>query len=114
MIIAYTLGHTRSYNKSLNDEPDNCFKVGAHLPYEEGDEPYEGGWIFKTPEEAKQFLWSKTFLDVNWGDDIPRPPKDFSIYKVILENDYNDISKEKGSDGVFHLLKTSKFEKYNG
>ena len=104
MIIAYTIGNTSSYDFSLSNTPDSSFKTGAH-------DDYEGGWIWKTAEEAQAFIWSEEFLKVDWGDNLPRPPEKFSVYKVELANGWDDVSPIPGSDGIYHLLVNSRFYK---
>lgn len=103
MIIAFTIGHTKSYNKALADDSHNCFKTGRR-------EDYEGGWIWKTAEEADDFIKSTEFMNVDWGDGNPRNPNDFSVFKVILVNGWEkDVSAIPGKDNIFHLLVDSKF-----
>jgi hypothetical protein len=105
MIVAFTIGHTRSYDKCLAEvPPEQCLKVGAH-------DDYEGGWIWKTASEAHDFIFSQAFLDLDWGDDLLRPPENFSVYKVELVNGWDDVSPIPGKDGVYHLLVNSRFYK---
>lgn len=104
MIIAYTIGHTESYNKALAENPDECFKLGE-------TEDYQGGWIWKKAKDAAEFLFSKEFLAVDWGDGKPRDPKNFSVYKVQLSNGWADVTPVPGQDNIYHLLVDSKFTK---
>lgn len=105
MIIAYTIGHTGSYNKLLTEgPPERCQKMGAH-------DDYEGGYIWKTEEEAHNFIYSQAFLDLDWGDGLLRPPKNFSVYKVELVNGWQDVTPVPGKDGIYHLLVNSRFYK---
>lgn len=104
MIIAHTIGHTTSYEQCLKSSPDRAYKMGQH-------EDYEGGWIWKTAEEAEIFINSPAFLKVNWGDGKSRDPKDFSVFKVELVNGWDDVSAIPGEDGVYNLLVDSKFSK---
>ena len=104
MIVAFTIGHTDSYNKALTDHPDDCFKLGE-------TKDYQGGWIWKTAKEAASFIYSQGFLDVDWGDGQKRDPKKFSVYKVMLANGWNDVTPVPGKDGIFHLKIDSKFSK---
>lgn len=101
--IAYTLGHTKSYDQVLIDDPENCRKIGKTADY-------EGGWVWQTVADARKFLWSEDFLRVDWGDDIPRPPEKFSVYKILLPNGWElDTTTIPGRDGVHHLLVDSPF-----
>jgi len=104
MIIAFTIGHTESYNQALANDPDNCYKLGE-------TEDYWGGWIWKTAKEATNFLFSEKFLAVDWGDGLPRDPNKFSVYKVYLVNGWEDVTPVPGQDGVLHLKVDSKFSK---
>jgi len=104
MIVAFTIGHTESYNKALAEDPDHCFKLGE-------TEDYQGGWIWKTAKEAAAFIFSKEFLAVDWGDGLPRDPKKFSVYKVYLVNGWDDVTPVPGQDGIYHLKVDSKFSK---
>jgi hypothetical protein len=104
MIVAYTIGHTDSYNKALVEHPDECFKLGE-------TKDYQGGWIWKTSKEAAAFIYSQAFLDVDWGDGQKRDPKKFSVYKVTLANGWSDVTPVPGKDGIFHLKIDSKFSK---
>lgn len=105
MITAYTIGHTESYYNVLKSAPNDAYKMGKR----EGT--YDGGWIWKTAEEAKAFIDSHVFLKVEWGDNKPRAAKDFSVFKVELINGWDDVSPVPGEDGVYHLLVDSKFSK---
>jgi hypothetical protein len=99
MIVAYTLGKTESYDQALATEPpEKCVKM-------------EGGWIWRSVEEAEAFLWSEDFLKVDWGDNILRPPEKFSVYKIELVNGWQDVSPIPGKDGIYHLLVNSRFYK---
>lgn len=104
MIIAFTVGNTSSYDRSLAEDLEHCFKLGKR-------DDYDGGWIWKNAEEAEAFIQSPEFLKINWGDDIPRPPEKFSVYKVELVNGWNDVSPIPGEDGIYNLLIDSRFYK---
>jgi hypothetical protein len=105
MIIAFTIGHTKSYDRALAEGPsERCLKMGAH-------DNYAGGYIWKTEEEAEAFIYSQAFLDLDWGDGLLRPPENFSVYKVELVNGWKDVSPVPGKDGIYHLLVNSRFYK---
>jgi hypothetical protein len=80
-MIAYTIGNTVSYDQALNTDPDSR-KIGKN-------ENYQGGIVFKTAKDALDYLWSEDFLKIDWGDNIPRPPEIFSIYKILLHNNWD-------------------------
>jgi hypothetical protein len=104
---AYTVGATKSYDQSLAEEPpEKCCKLGRHL---EWDRPYEGGWIFRTREEAQAFLDSGRISEVS---DLT-PPERFSVYGILLPNGWDtDVSPEQHpSDGVHRLLVDAPFVK---
>lgn len=103
-IIAFTIGHTSSYDQALLDDPENSNKIGIR-------DDYDGGWIWKSSQEAQSFINSKEFLNIDWGDGKIRDPEEFSVYKVILVNDCKDISPIVGKDNIYHLLIDSKFYK---
>lgn len=112
MIVAFTIGNTKSYDQSIQDDPNNCFKIGIRSVDDNGKTwDYDGGWIWKTESEAQIFINSKEFLEVDWGDGLPRDPKKFSVYKVLLVNGWNDVSSEPGKDNIHHLLVDSRFTK---
>lgn len=104
MIVAFTIGHTGSYNKALAEDPDNCFKLGE-------SKDYQGGWIWKTAKEATAFIYSKDFLEVDWGDGKPRDPINFSVFKVFLTNGWEDVTAVPGKDKIYHLKIDSRFSK---
>jgi GNAT superfamily N-acetyltransferase len=91
----FTLGHTKSYDESLMVEPI-VMKTGRNISY-------EGGWVWSTPQAARDFLYSKQFLNVDWGDNKQRNPDNFSIYVLKINNWSEDIS-ELDSLGNKHLL----------
>lgn len=96
--IGYTIGNTESYNKALNEHPHDAFKMGKR-------HDYDGGCVWKTIEEAKEYLASKAFLELKWPDGKPRDPKNFSVYAVTLENGWDVDVEYKGKDADFDCLK---------
>lgn len=84
MEIAYTIGHTKNYQKAFQS---------SSTVYKTGRQPdYEGGWIWKTKEEAQKFLIQSEFNSM-------------SVFGIQLPNDWNqDVSEQPGTDGVHHLL----------
>jgi hypothetical protein len=111
MIIVYTIGDTKSYDQALSSvsNPQYVYKLGA---YAEEYGSYEGGCIWKTPQEAEAFIHSPTFLQIDWGDGKSRDPKDFSVYQVGLVNDWSDISANTGENGYYYLLVDSRLSKW--
>lgn len=95
MILGYTIGSTKSYNEAFLTDP-NIKKVGK-------SENYDGGWIWKTQEDASNFLNSIEFLKIDWGDNQSRDPHNFSIYGVII-NSWEDDTYLNEKDHQLHLL----------
>lgn len=104
MIVAFTIGHTKSYNEALNNDPEHAYKLGA-------TKDYEGGWIWKTAEEAQNFIQSDAFHKIDWGDGRSRNPVNFSVYKVLLVNGWKDVSSIPRENKIFNLLVDSRFIK---
>jgi hypothetical protein len=100
MVIAYTLGNTKSYNEAITNNPDTK-KIGK-------SDDYEGGWVWKTKQEAIDFLNSDHFDNVDWGDGKTRNRDNFSVYGLELNSWGNDVSLIPSSDGVHRLLFDSK------
>ena len=78
--LAYTVGRTSSYDKCLvDDKPEEMKKLGKRLPGTDFPCGYEGGWVWKTAEEADSFrLNSLNNFEPNWDF------KDFSVYEIEL------------------------------
>ena len=51
-MIAYTIGQEPSYDKSLAEE-EATKKTGERPDW---DPPYEGGWVWRTAEEAQSYI----------------------------------------------------------
>jgi GNAT superfamily N-acetyltransferase len=94
MNVAYTIGAERSYDEDLaTEDPAQNTKMGQR---EDDDGFYEGGWVWRTAEEAGTFIEQHK-------DDLLSNTK-YAVYKLALPNDWNtDVNPEKGPDGV-HLL----------
>lgn len=95
---AYTIGRTSSYDKSLAEEPE-VKKIGKS-----GD--YKGGWVFRTPEEAHNFLGSYAWkASMKSGED----PADYSVYELELSGPWEECaSAQPKEDGVHRLLKDAR------
>lgn len=50
---AYTIGAEKSYDEALADKENPVHKIGRRPDF---DPPYEGGWVWRTVEEALEFL----------------------------------------------------------
>jgi hypothetical protein len=50
---AFTIGNEHSYDQALAYQPGPAHKLGARL---EDDPPYKGGCIWRTPEEAHEYI----------------------------------------------------------
>lgn len=67
---AYTIGHTKNYDRALAEGENS--KLGQTIDY-------EGGWIWRTAEEAITFLREQLLMEQpQWN------PKDFSVYTILL------------------------------
>lgn len=95
MIIAYTLGSTKNYDEALKLDPTTK-KLGKN-------EDYEGGWVWKSKEDAEIFLQSQNFLEIDWGDGKCRNPNDFSVYGLFI-NDWEIDTCNSENDNNYHLL----------
>ena len=100
MVTVFTLGNTKSYNEAIKDNP-NIKKLGK-------TENYEGGWVWKTKQEAVDFLNSDQFDQVDWGDGKTRNRDNFSVCGLEINCWRNDVSLIPFSDGVHRLLVDSK------
>lgn len=69
---------------------------------------YEGGWVWKTKQEAIDFLNSDYFDKVDWGDGKTRNRDNFSVYCLEINSWENDVSLTPFLDGVHRLLFDSK------
>lgn len=84
---AYTLGHTESYDQALREGPVK--KSGKK-------DGYEGGWVFKTAEEAEEF------------NKRTQKGKGYSVYGLILPNSWEeDVSENPAEDGIHTLLNSA-------
>lgn len=94
---AFTVGDTKSYEEALG-QPD-AKKLGRRPEF---DPPYEGGWVFRTEEEARVFLDSGRISEVS---DLA-PSQRFSVYGLMLPHGWaEDVSPSPHpSDGVYRLL----------
>ncbi len=97
---AFTVGHTKSYDQSLLEEPGTK-KVGKR-------DDYEGGWVWKTAGEARAFLaYSRSTGGLHLGDDDWRNPDDFSVYLLQLPTGWaTDVSSEPDPIDKVHRLLT--------
>lgn len=94
--IAYTIGNYKNYDEVLaSGEP--VTKLGK---YETEQEKYPGGCVWKTKDEAQNFINADKIMI----DGTKRDNKKFAVYKLHLTNNWEtDISKEVDEDG-FHML----------
>ena len=95
---AFTIGRTTSYDKYLAE--DNPQKLGLRAPCKEFPEGYEGGWIWRSLEEAQSFLRGPDFkIYTQWN------PLEFSVYELLIESWATSASLRPSSeDGVHRLL----------
>jgi hypothetical protein len=94
---AFTVGYAKVYDEGLeHPAPTNPnTKLGRR-------DDYEGGWIWRTPQEAATFLKSSAFAHAFPG----RDPNEFAVYRLELPTGWDaDVSVEPHtSDGVHRLL----------
>ncbi len=91
--IAFTVGRAASYDAYLQDDPAPA-KCGAY-------EGYDGGWVWRTEEQAQAFLASEAFARA-----FDLPASEFGVYRLELPTDWAfDVSASPHwSDGVHRLL----------
>lgn len=90
---AFTVGVKRGYDQSIKEK--DTFKIGAQVDY-------EGGWVWRTEAEAREFLGSEMKYDFGQG------PVLCDVYGLVLPNCWDsDVSVNPASDGVHRLLKDS-------
>jgi len=97
--IAYTVGLVSSYEAAIDELAAKGEKVKktGRMP----EDNYEGGWIWRTREEAQAFLGSEPAM---WKVD-----REFKVYGVLLTGTWEtDVSPEVYEDGVHRLWVTSK------
>jgi hypothetical protein len=100
---AYTLGATKSYDQCLIEE--ECpKKLGERAPDEAFPDGYEGGWIWKTPEEAEHFRIN--FLHEFLSDMCTKNIDRFCIYELELPNTW-EIDAKPGVN-CYHLKNDAK------
>ena len=89
---AYTVGLTTSYDRSLKEEP-HPVKLGRR-------DDYPGGWVWKSPEEARTFLSTEAFRFT-----LPnRQPEEMSVYLLSLPSPWEECCTPY-SEGVCRLLR---------
>ncbi len=81
----YTIGHRESYIKGLAENGDKFLKTGKY-PARDEHPCYPGGIIFRTPEDARQYineeltpedgpLYAIWEIDANWYTDCQSDDK---------------------------------------
>jgi len=104
--IAYTVGLASSYEAAIDElaaKGEKVQKMGR-LPASEGPdgEAYEGGWIWRTQEEAQAKLNEPEAEKYTLG-------REFRVYGVLLTGTWEtDVSPEVYEDGVHRLWVSSK------
>lgn len=94
-MIAYTIGRASLYD-ALDE---NTNKIGQ-------TEGYLGSWIWKTKEAATEFINSKEFADIKWGDNSPIVSSEFSVYGVKINSWEKDVYIPE-NETQYHLLNDS-------
>lgn len=89
---AYTVGNKASYEEGL--AAGKLMKAGA-------TDEHEGGWVWRTREEAVSFLDSW-----NWEISFDgRPPVRMEVYGILLPNGWDqDVASHPTEDGIHRLL----------
>ena len=87
--MIYTVGRTEAYEKNF-EEQDQPQKLGKGLDLD--GHPYEGGSVWKTPEEAQNYLDANGLID-------------FSVYGVLA--DWERDTEENATYSYRNLLVTS-------
>lgn len=93
---AYTIGAAKSYDAALSSPtPENpATKLGRRPDY-------EGGWVWRTPEDARLFLGALAFARAFPG----RDPKEFSVYLLELPTGWEiDVSSTPHPNDDVHRL----------
>lgn len=66
--MIYTIGHKRNYLKAIDDSPDGkIIKIGKRQPCIDYPQGYEGGYAFRSIEDAKKRIdeaYSRSGFDV--------------------------------------------------
>lgn len=96
--LAFTIGRTKSYDEALAKDPDDVWKG-------------EGGWIFKTQEDAEGFLkrnQGKVFDDGGFTLD-----ETFSIYGLELTDAWEDYVGDDppNPERAYRLIRTAQIVK---
>ena len=103
--IAYTVGLASSYEALIDElaaKGEKVQKMGR-LPADQGPdgEAYEGGWIWRTREEAQAKLDEPEAEKYTLG-------REFRVYGVLMAGTWEtDVSPEVYEDGVHRLWITS-------
>lgn len=93
MELAYTVGHTSSYDQYLI-ESSKPMKLGKR-------DDYPGGWIWHTVEEARAFLERNDLEELY--QDMDR--RKFSVYELELPTSWEiDVTRDPDQHGVHHLI----------
>jgi hypothetical protein len=85
---AYTIGNVVGYDRSLAEEP-TLYKLGK----DPSDPNYPGGWVWRTPTEARSYIASVEL------------PFEAAVYRIELPDSWDvDVEPHVGDDGVHHLI----------
>ncbi len=87
-MIAYTIGHERSYDTALLKPP--VYKIGATS---DPTEPtYPGGWVWRSEADARAFLVSypefavyELRLPASWAECVTTQPADDGVHTLIFD-----------------------------
>jgi hypothetical protein len=98
--VCYTIGHEKSYDQALKDGGN--VKLGRHGPTLEEPDDYPGGIVFRTIQDAKDFIaiggMAKWFPD--------RDNSVWAVYGLLADWDHDTY---EAPDGYRALLRDATF-----
>jgi len=94
MELAYTVGHTKSYDQYLVESSKPPIKLGRSVDY-------PGGWVWKTVDDARAFLARPDLEEIYSYMD----GRKFSVYELELPTGWDiDVTSVPDQNGVHHLI----------
>lgn len=94
--IAYTLGHEKSYDEALANEP-SVTKIGKRPPTNDEPEGYSGGCLFRTASDA-------------FNSPLKKEHPSYAVYAVSIESTFDESTEKatykdnQGKDVVYDAL----------
>lgn len=96
--VAYTLGYAAGYDAALFESQTKPFRGPPQKLGYRAD--YGGGWVWKTSQEAFEFLFSDGFAKA-FPD---REPAEFAVYTLLLPHRWDRDTSGPEDDGVHRLV----------